>query len=158
MIEQSAEVVALEQDYAWVETRRQSSCGSCAAKGCGTGALAQVLGGRPLRLRVRNAASAAVGDRVVLGLEESALVRGSVALYLVPLLALLGGALLGEGWAASIGLVPDLSALLFGAGGFALGMAWTRAFGRRAARDSRYQAVMLRREGGTGFVTLRPMP
>jgi len=41
MIEETASVVALEDDFAWVETQRKSTCGACAVnKGCGAATLA----------------------------------------------------------------------------------------------------------------------
>jgi sigma-E factor negative regulatory protein RseC len=76
MIEENALVVVTEGEDAWVETSRRSSCGSCEAKGCGTGALSQVLGRRRQRLRVKNPIAAVVGEQVVLGITESALIKG----------------------------------------------------------------------------------
>lgn len=144
MIEALGRVVALEADTAWVETERQSSCGSCSAKGCGTGALARVVGARTQRVRVANGIGAGVGDTIALGLREDALLRGSLAVYIVPLVAMLAGALLGEAvapqWAAS----PDAMAAFGGVSGLLLGLWWLRGFGRRAAADGRYQATALK--------------
>jgi len=40
MLTETARVVALDSDAVWVETLRQTSCGSCAARsGCGHGML-----------------------------------------------------------------------------------------------------------------------
>ncbi len=148
MIEENAQVVQAEGAFAWVETQRQSVCGSCAAsKGCGTSALEQLLGRRTARLRVLNRAGAAVGDRVVIGLREGALVQGSLAVYLVPLLALGAFAILGDTLAGQLGSsARDLYALAFGAVGFFLGGLWLRGFSRRIGRDPRYQPVILRLE------------
>jgi positive regulator of sigma E activity len=103
MIEERAEVVACEGRFAWVQTQRASTCGSCAAnKGCGTATLAKVLGQRRTRVRVLNDARAVAGEQVVIGLSEQALVRGALAVYLVPLLGLLGGALFGAHLAGTV--------------------------------------------------------
>jgi sigma-E factor negative regulatory protein RseC len=41
MIEETARDVALEDDFAWVETQRKSTCGACVVnKGCGAATLA----------------------------------------------------------------------------------------------------------------------
>lgn len=146
MIEESGRVVAIDGNDAWVETSRRSSCGSCEAKGCGTGTLSQILGRKTQRLRVKNPIGAVPGDQVILGIRESALIKGSLAVYLVPLLALLGGGLFGELMGAQLG-VPGEGATLFSAL-IALGLSllWLRRFNRRVADDERFNAVILRRE------------
>ena len=97
MIETDALVVAVSGKSAWVEASRSSSCGHCDAAGsCGGSLFAKSFGQRPVRLEVRNEIAAVVGDQVVLGLSERVMLRGSLRLYLLPLLGLFGGALLGD--------------------------------------------------------------
>lgn len=98
IIEETARVVALDGEQAWVTTRRRTACESCAAnKGCGTGIMARSFsGGRTLQLKVRNSVDATVGDDVVLGIDDRVLVRSAVLMYLLPLLALMAGAWFGE--------------------------------------------------------------
>jgi sigma-E factor negative regulatory protein RseC len=148
MIEETARVVGCEGRFAWVETQRASTCGGCAAnKGCGTATLAKVLGQRRTRTRVLNELRAGVGEQVVIALPEQALVRGALAVYLVPLLGLLGGALFGSYLAGRL-LVehPDLFSILFGGLGLASGIAWLRYYARSIREDARYQPVIVRRQ------------
>jgi sigma-E factor negative regulatory protein RseC len=147
MIEERAEVVACEVRFAWVQTQRASTCGACAAnKGCGTAALAKVLGQRRTRVRVLNDAQAGVGEQVIIGLPEQALVRGALAVYLVPLLGLLGGALFGAHLAGQmLARQPDLFSIFFGALGLAAGILWLRHYTHRIREDARYQPVIVRR-------------
>lgn len=146
MIEERGAVVAVEDGHAWVETRRRSTCQSCTvSKGCGTGLLAHASKGRSLRVRVLDPLGLQPGDTVVLALAEDALLRGSLAVYLLPLLSLLAGVVLGDRVAMPLGLAADGGALLFGAAGFALGLAWVRRFGNRVRMDRRYQPIVLRR-------------
>ncbi|HDP89981.1 MAG TPA: Fis family transcriptional regulator [Thioalkalivibrio sp.] len=141
MIEESARVVRLEDGYAWVETQRKSACGQCSAsKGCGTSVLDKVLGRRRSVVRVLNPVGAELGDEVVIGLGEGAFVRGSLAVYALPLVTLLAGAMLGQ-WLGQ----ADVAAVLGGLAGLAAGFAWVWLFTRRIAGDSRYQPVILRR-------------
>ncbi len=149
MIEESAQVVAAEGEFVWVETQRQSTCGGCAAnKGCGTATLAKVLGQKRTRVRALNRNGAQVGDQVIVGVEEAALLRGSLAVYAVPLLTLLAGSiigsLLGQQWSL------EGEALSLGLGGVGLlgGFVWVKGFTRRIRNDSRYQPVVLRRLPG----------
>jgi sigma-E factor negative regulatory protein RseC len=144
MIEEPAHVVYTEGEYAWVETERRSSCGSCSAKGCGTGALSKILGRRSQRLKVLNPIDAKQGDDVVLGIREQDLLKGSLAVYIVPLLAMLAGALLGEGLAPQWGSDSEALSLLGGVLGLASGFLWLHYYNRGLSRDERLMAVILR--------------
>ncbi|WJW76135.1 SoxR reducing system RseC family protein [Thiohalobacter sp. IOR34] len=147
MIEEQGTVLAVDGDFAWVETRRQSSCGSCAAKaGCGTRVLGRLMGGRPGRLRALNRGHARPGDPVVIGIPEAGLLRGSLAVYLLPLLGLIGGGLLGELLASRLfAPAAEWPAMLGGVFGFLAGLRWVQRFSRRIRDDARFQPVVLRR-------------
>lgn len=155
MIEETAHVVATEGEDAWVETERRSSCGSCSAKGCGTGALSKILGTRVQRLKVRNPIDAKAGDTVVLGIEEGVLIQGSVMVYILPLLLMLGGGLLGEALAPQWGSDPEGLSLFFGVLGLVAGFLWLRRYNRRVANNPRYSAVILRKVNPG--VTVKPV-
>jgi len=147
MIEETALVVKVGEDgSAWVETTRASACGGCAERqGCGTSALAGVMGRRQAPLRVTNTVGAVAGDRVVIGIAESGLLRGSLAVYAVPLAGLFAGALTGYFLSAGASQGhADLWSLLSGAAGFTLALLWLRRFSRVTGRDGRYQPVTLR--------------
>jgi sigma-E factor negative regulatory protein RseC len=147
MIEETAQVVCIDDGDVWVETRRRSTCSACAAeKGCGTAALSKVLGNRRTRIRVLADMPLAVGDSVVIGIGEQALVRGSLAVYAVPLLLLLLGALLGRLGAGS-GLWDSAEAAspVLGLAGLAAGLLWLKRFTRHIKDDRNYQPVVLRR-------------
>ena len=158
MIEETGTIVATDGDEAWVETARRSSCGSCEAKGCGTGALSQILGRKTQQLRVNNPIAAEVGEQVVLGITEAALIKGSLAVYLVPLLALLAGGLFGEAMAAQLSMPVEATTIVFALLALAASLLWLRHFNRRAAADPRYNAVILRRveNRATETITFNP--
>lgn len=145
MIEESAQVVSVEGEHAWVESERRSSCSSCSAKGCGTGALSKVLGSKVQRMKVRNPINAVAGDAVIVGIDESILVKGSLLVYIVPLLLMLAGGLFGEAMAPQWGGEGEGLSALFGLLGLGGGLLWLRRFNRTAANDPRYTAVILRK-------------
>lgn len=148
MIEEAARVVDLDGAYAWVEATRQSACGSCASnKGCGTSALSKLFVGKTSRIRVLNQINAEIGEQVVVGLDEAAFLRGSFAMYLAPLVGLIGGGLLGQLGAQTTGHHAELMSALGALTGFALGLLWLRKFSLRVAEDVRYQAIIVRRLG-----------
>ncbi len=105
MIE-SGRVVAVETDALWVETAQKTTCGNCAAqKGCGQSLLQQLYPARSNHLRVLLSASEAdaahtteayhIGDGVEFSLPDHIIVAGSLLVYLVPVIGLLLGGLLG---------------------------------------------------------------
>ena len=103
MIEQEVKVIAVEVDRLLVEAERRSSCQSCAVKsGCGTSVLAKWFDRKHLRFYVDKPADSggsviySEGDRVRVGLQESALTQGALMVYLLPLLVMIAAALLAD--------------------------------------------------------------
>lgn len=149
MIEELAQVVSLDGNDVWVETQRRSACGQCAAnKGCGTAVLGKILGNKRSRVRVLNPAAkkVSVGDEVIVGVDEQALVRGSLAIYTVPLLALFLFGLLGEVLAAQLNFVqPDMFVIIISLFGLGLGFIWVKRFSLMVSGSPQYQPVLLHR-------------
>ncbi len=115
MIEEQAKVVAVDADCAEILIHKQPACGSCSAsRGCGTSLLASWLPRRRLTFRVKNRVNARPGDTVVLGLDETALQKGSLMLYALPLVGLITGAITGEHGFDLLGLSQELGAAVLG--------------------------------------------
>lgn len=164
MILENGIVVRVRGDMAWVETRRQSACGACdVANGCGTSLLSRLLGQKRTRVEALNSVGAATGDEVVVGIEEQALVKGSLMVYLLPLLALFAGALLfewlfvslGETFAPGRGFNAEAATIVGGGVGLILGFVWLKSFGRRIRDDGRYRPVIVERKHGDQIDGLR---
>lgn len=138
MVEGIAHVVAVEGSVAWLEPEQTTSCGSCAsssacgAKGIGTAA--SRLEAR--RFSLDNQAGLAVGERVVVGIRENALVKASLTAYAIPLTtALLAGAM--AQWAEgrdAITMAAMAGGLLLGLGLARLGARYLFARGELAPR------------------------
>ena len=105
MIETPARITRVEGDSAWVVSAAPASCGACAGRGCGSSVFARVLHPDEPEYRVDNAIGAQVGEAVVVGLPDGALLGAAVSGYLVPLLLLLAGAALGQQFAGELGAV-----------------------------------------------------
>ena len=145
MIEERAQVVAVEGDNVLVQTQRQSSCGACAVKsGCGTSVLAGIVGQKMTQLRLPNTLGAKPGDEVLLGMAENALVAGSLLMYVLPLLMLLLGALAGELLATQLGMDAELTPIAGGVVGFVLAIWLVRGLLRKSTTGRHMQPVMLR--------------
>jgi sigma-E factor negative regulatory protein RseC len=145
MIEEDAIVVGTEAGIAEVEIQRRASCNACSARsGCGVSLLDRVLGRRPQRLLLANKLDARVGEQVVIGIPEGALLKAAIAAYMIPLLGLLSGGIIGD-LAVTDPAAGQAVPLLAGLAGLVLGLLGTRLYSRRLATDPRWRAVLLRR-------------
>jgi sigma-E factor negative regulatory protein RseC len=145
MLIETGRVVALESDSVWVETIRQSTCGTCAAqKGCGHGLINQVTDGSRSYVRVLpgklTPSDCTINDQVRISIPEEVLLRGSAVVYLIPLAAMLAGA------ASAVAFVngnEDVLAAVGAVAGFALGAAFVRWHAWRHKDDSSMQPTLV---------------
>ena len=91
MIEELAVVVKIENHQVWVESGQSSGCGGCQQKAsCTTNAIGSVL--KKKSVPVDCDIQLKTGDEVVVAIDENLLLRASLLLYLMPLIALFTGA------------------------------------------------------------------
>ena len=142
MLEESAQVLTVTREGVWVETVRQSACGQCsAAKGCGQKMLAsigqgqrfEVLADNPRRLILQ------AGDRVVLGLAETAFLKASALAYLLPLVAMIVAAVIAEFIGVSEGGVA-----VAGLAGLGCGLVVTKLLVSTRSQECQYRPTILR--------------
>jgi len=148
VIEENAVVTATDGHWAWLETER-SSCGHCSARGgCGVALIDKIRKPRQQQVKALNQANARVGDQVIVGIMENALVKGSAIVYLSPLLGLFGGAALGEALAPFNTLMStEAASIVLGIAGLAAGLFQLWRFSRRNRDNPQYQPVVLRTRG-----------
>lgn len=102
MIEEQVVVISTTESGAWVEGIQQSACGSCSAKaGCGQHTMSKL--GKKVTLWLPFSTESkisketlTVGQQIVVGLPEGAILRSTFVLYGVPLAALVLGAIVGH--------------------------------------------------------------
>ncbi len=121
-------LVAIESDSVWVETSRQTACGSCSAqKGCGTSVLAKLFPGRQHFVRVlaspEQLTGLEIGQEVTIEVSDEIIVASSLLMYVLPIILLLAGAGLGQYWDGS----SDGMAIAGGALGLLLGLVLVRS-------------------------------
>jgi sigma-E factor negative regulatory protein RseC len=95
MLETRAIIVQVNGKYALVQGSQTNSCEQCSGKGCGARTLSQLFCRKSRQYQVANPISANVGDEVVISVADGALLRGIGLVYLLPLLLLVMGAMLG---------------------------------------------------------------
>ncbi len=146
MIEEQARVVAIEDEYALVETQRKSTCESCSVnKGCGTAVVSKVFGRSALQLRALNHINAKVGEYVVIGIDERWLLKGSFAAYIIPLVLMLLCAGIGEMIGERLWGVEAEGATIVGAAlGLSAGFFWLRRYTQKLRQRNVCQPEILR--------------
>jgi sigma-E factor negative regulatory protein RseC len=107
MIEELAVVVKIENHQVWVEAGQSSACGGCQQKAsCTTNAIGNVL--KKKTVPVDSCIQLKTGDQVMVAIDESLLLRASLLLYLLPLIALFTGAGIADWLLADNTLNADL--------------------------------------------------
>ena len=152
MIEEQAVVIRVDGERAHLEIERSSPCGLCGAtRGCGVSLWGRLFSSKRSGISAVNDLQAQVGDRVIIGVQEGALLASSLTAYVAPLLLICAGALFGASLASSRA-ASDLYSVAGAVAGLLFGLAWVRFYTAGRRRDGRYQPVMLRR---AEFVSVR---
>jgi sigma-E factor negative regulatory protein RseC len=146
MLEEHATVVCVDGNAVWVEVQRQPVCGQCAAnKGCGSAVLQKVVGNKRNIFRVSGSLPVKVGDEVIIGVNENALVKGSLLIYAVPLLSMIVFALLAETIALrTLSIESDHTSVLGALVGLVVSVIGLRWHSRKTTNDPQYQPILLR--------------
>lgn len=141
-----ARVVGVDGATAWLEPEQTGSCGSCAsASSCGAGASVGGIGTVANRIAARrfaldNANGLRVGERVVVGVAERALIRAALTAYGLPLAT----ALMAGGIAESA-FGSDLATMAAMAGGLLGGLLLARLVANRLSGRGELAPHFLRR-------------
>lgn len=145
MIEEYAVVTKCAGNQATLEIERRTACGICGQKrGCGNATWGKLLGHESHEFTADNDVDAKVGDSVVVGIDEHAVLNSAFLMYVVPLAGLLVGTFVADY------LTKNQFYVILGAAlGLTVGFLWAK--GHLLGRDQscmnstkKYQAVILR--------------
>jgi sigma-E factor negative regulatory protein RseC len=149
MIEQQARVINVKGDQLELEAETYSSCNACDVKsGCGTSVLAKWVGKKFTRFSVVNTVDAKVGDQVVVGMAERALVSGSLVIYLWPLLGMIVFALASDAVLLQDADYRDLIIALSGTVGFVFSLGLCRRYLEKGNFREHLTPVVIRKLSG----------
>lgn len=139
MIETRAKVVETGMGVALVEAEQQAGCGHCdSTKGCGKSSMSKLFCTKPRRFEVIDPIGKKVGDEVWIGVQDGALLKSSIAVYVVPMSTFLAGALLGNAYGG------DAFSALGGLIGLLLGFYVSRRYSASNRGNIRFQPYILR--------------
>ncbi len=125
-IETRTRVVSVGPGKVWVEASSQQGCAACHAQSsCGVSGLGKFLGRNRPPVALACDLPLEPGDRLVLNLAESDLLRAGLLAYLLPALLSVAGAI-----AATLAGLGDAAAAAATAAGFAAGLAVARVLSR----------------------------
>jgi sigma-E factor negative regulatory protein RseC len=137
MIETRAKVVRAGAGIALVEAENRGTCGHCDTEGgCGKSAMGKLFCSKPRTFEVIDNLGCRVGDEVSIGVQDGALLKGAVAVYMVPMFLLLAGSLFGNMWG-------DGAAVLGGGVGLLIGFFWARHYSVANRGNPRFQPYIL---------------
>lgn len=129
---------------AWVKTSRTSACKSCSSRhACQSGSA-----GEDMEVEAINSADAKVGDRIVLNIKTTTLLKATFLLYIFPVLAMIAGAFIGQ--AVGIrrgGGDPSGMSALFAFLFFGLAFLVIRVTGRRMSNNTDYTPEIIKVRG-----------
>jgi sigma-E factor negative regulatory protein RseC len=127
MIEEHAVILTLEpqiesQSVATLEIVRKTACGLCGqTRGCGNSIWGKLFSHKSTQFKAQNGINAKVGDSVIVGIDESALMKSALLLYMVPLVSMLLIAML-----ASMLIAWEGASILGAGAGLLLGFVWVK--------------------------------
>ena len=146
MIEQRAVILSLQsessqtQTTATLEIERKTACGLCGqTRGCGNSIWGKLFGHQTTAFKAQNRINAKVGDSVIVGINEKALLKSALLLYILPLVTLFVGAIL-----ASQLWQTDASTMLGAIVGLVLGLLWVKGHTMSNSYFRLQQPVILR--------------
>lgn len=152
MIEERAVILSLEKaiqkpsddfqpdSFATLEIERKTACGLCGqTRGCGNSIWGKLFRHQTTAFRAQNRINAKVGQSVIVGINEKALLKSALLLYILPLATLFFGAIL-----ASYLWQSDGKTMLGAAVGLMLGLLWVKGHVISSRYYNLQQPVILR--------------
>jgi sigma-E factor negative regulatory protein RseC len=141
MMQETGIVTGLEENgFAFVKATGGEGCGSC---GC-RGACQALGGGTERKVTAVNRAGATVGDQVLLTIGSGSFLKASFVVYLLPILALVVGSVIGQKYSSQIwaGGNPETVSVLTGLFCLAISFLIIRLFNTRFTQSEKYYPVI----------------
>ena len=132
MIEERAVILSLEanesnpdaSNIAVLEIERKTACGLCGqTRGCGNSIWGKLFAHRSTAFKANNNINASVGQSVIVGINEQALLWSALLLYILPLVTMLIASILAMQVNDSNGVV-----MLAALAGLIVGLLWVKGF------------------------------
>ena len=133
-------VKAVQGHMALVLTKLEPECESCKAKDACTSLGG---GGANAEIRARNTVGAEAGDVVTISLRGSSLLKASFLVYMLPILAMVGGIVLGHLLSRVISVDENILVGFFGLLAFSGVFVWLRKQGNKFSRKQEFMPEII---------------
>ena len=133
-------VIRTDSKTAWVKTQKTKACEGCSSRG----ACSVMGGGEEMEVEALNAAGGKVGDHVVLSFETASLLKATFLVYVIPIIGLLIGALIGQKLASIFAFNESMLAAISGLLFCGLAIFFVRIKGNRMAQQEEYRPKITR--------------
>ena len=128
------------ETIASLEIERKTACGLCGkTRGCGNSIWGKLFAHQSTAFTALNRINAKVGDSVVVGINERALLKSALLLYIVPLVTMMIGAILMNEF-----LQNNAAAMLGALVGLVFGFIWVKCHTTASPYFLEQQPVILR--------------
>jgi sigma-E factor negative regulatory protein RseC len=147
MVTEEGVIEKIFRHKALIRIQKSSACAHCDSRGA-----CQVISDREMLIEIANDLQAKVGDHVEISVQEGSLVKLSLLVFFLPIVALVVGAYAGGSLADSLEIDSTLSSVLGGA--LAMGITFfalkrfERAFKDKAEYHPRMTRILIRAESG----------
>ena len=131
-------VIKAGSDTAWVKTTKSAACNACASKDSCTAI------GEDMEVEAINTAGAKAGDRIVLSLETSSILKVTFLLYVFPVLCMFVGAVTGQNIARYYNLDASAVSAMFGFLFLIPSFLFIRSKGKKLGEQDRYKPKITR--------------
>ncbi|WP_440874388.1 SoxR reducing system RseC family protein [Thalassotalea sp. PLHSN55] len=146
MIEELAVVTEIGTDHVTVESEVKSTCSSCQqVNSCASGQVARAIPQKKLIVKLETSLSLNIGDKVVIGIVEKALLSTAIQAYLWPLVGLIAFSGVGQYFHSQAIFSHELYALAFGILGGVLGFWVAKVQLAKQARQNNLIPKLLRK-------------
>ena len=129
------------QNTAWVRTQRQKTCDHCSSKDdC------ESMGSKmdDMEVELNNTIGATIGDRVIISMPTSALLTLSFLMYIVPIVFMIIGGIIGQTIAPIINFDITLSSVILSLIFFVTTIFLIRLFSNRLSKKGKYTPTITR--------------
>ncbi len=131
---------SLGESTVWIKTVRSSSCEACSAKDSCT----SDGGGNDMEVEVLNKIGARVGDRIMLHLETTNLLKATFLLYIFPVICMFGGAFIGQYLALNYQYDPSLFSALGAFISFGIAFLFIKIISNKMSYNDNYKPRIIR--------------
>ncbi|SMY36647.1 SoxR reducing system protein RseC [Photobacterium malacitanum] len=145
MMRTLATVVAVDSGHITVSCQQQTSCGHCASRdSCGTGIVSKAIPGRSHKITIDTNENVTLGQVVEIGLSERSMLSSALLVYMLPLLFLVGGSLLGQYLFVDLAASNQLGVIVSAVVATTIGLLIARHYAKRLDGDAAYKPSLIR--------------